>query len=329
MKKRVALIYGGTGYEHEISVLGRNNFIRKLNAEKYDLLEIFIDKSGAWYLNAGDESYPTFPVRIYDKSGFLRAGRIIECDVAIPLLHGDGGEDGSIQGTLKLAGIRCAGEDTATSALLLDKINTKIIASSLGIPSAKFVALRGIEDVEKAENICKSTLDYPMFIKPSCLGSSYGASTVRDSAEFKAAYRAARELARDVIAEELIESKRELEVAFLRVGNKRVITPPGEIIIDGAYGFNEKYKKGTKTTPRACVDDQVMQTICEYTARLIEGIGVRSISRFDYFLTPSGIILNEINTMPGFTAASLYTAMLDAMGYNFDVLVEALIDGAV
>ena len=150
MRKKLALIYGGTGLEHDVSVLGAKNLKNLINTEKYEVCEVFIDKSGNWYLSAGDECYPTFPVKLSGKSGFLRAGGILTCDVAFPLLHGDGGEDGSIQGALATAGIAFVGEDFSTSALALDKINTKIIAGSLGIPTVDYLPLNDVNDTEKA-----------------------------------------------------------------------------------------------------------------------------------------------------------------------------------
>ena len=328
MRKTVALLYGGRGCEHEISVLGSKNFKKLIDPQKYDLLEVFIDKTGDWYLIKGDECYPTFPTRLSGKSGFWRAGGIVPCDVAFPLLHGDGGEDGTVQGTLTAAGINLAGEPCGSSALALDKINTKLIAIASGIPTAKFVALRGT-DKEEARTLCEKELGYPLFIKPNALGSSHGAGAVHTREEFYTVYSAATALADDVIAEELIEGKRELEVAYLNVAEGEFITPPAEIMLDGTYGFAEKYKKRTETCVVADVSKDTVNILSDYTRRLARIMGIKRMARFDYFLHKGKILLNEINTMPGFTDASLYLAMLDAYGIEKGRVLDALIASAV
>ena len=327
MRKTVALIYGGRGCEHEISVLGSKNFKKLIDKEKYRLIEIFIDKSGDWYLITDGESYPTFPVKLSGKSGFLHAGGVIHCDVAFPLLHGDCGEDGTVQGTLITAGIGLAGEGCGSSALALDKINTKIIAEACGIPTAKFVALRNVGQNEAKEK-CESLLGYPLFIKPNSLGSSYGACAVHTAEEFDSAYKAARALSRDIIAEELIVNKRELEVAYLNTALGEIISHPAEIIIGGTYGFTEKYKKLTQTRTVAEVGSTVASTLKEYTVRLAHLMGICRMARFDYFLAGDKILLNEINTMPGFTDSSLYLAMLKSTGIPEERAIKSLIDAA-
>ena len=327
MKKRIALIYGGRGCEHEISVLGSKNFKRIIDRTKYDLIEIFIDKSGDWYLIKGSEAYPTFPIRLSGISGFWRAGGIIPVGVAFPLLHGDGGEDGTVQGALTTAGIRVAAESSYTSALALDKAQTKLIAESCGIPTAKSVLLRDIKDPSTARAISEESLDYPMFLKPNALGSSHGTGAARSPEDFLRIYDAAIKLSRDVLVEELIEDKRELEVAYLGTDNGAFITPPGEIAITGTYGYKEKYKANTKTHVVADVSSDIIKVLSDYTERLAIRMGIRRIARFDYFLSGNKILLNEINTMPGFTDVSLYLNMLTAAGISEAHAIDVLIDG--
>ena len=329
MKKRIALIYGGRGCEHDISVLGSKNFKKLLDRDKYELTEVFVDKSGDWYIIKGGDAYPTFPIRLSGKSGFWRAGGILPCDVAFPLLHGDGGEDGTIQGALITAGIPVAGEGCAVSAMALDKACTKLIAKECDIPSARHVLLRDISDTSAAGRICEGQLGYPMFIKPNSLGSSHGASAVYTPDEFDGIYKTAFSLSPDIIAEELITDKRELEVALLGTRNGYVITPPGEIAISGTYGYKEKYKMCTKTHVVADVPDSICNTLTDYTLRLAKRMGIRLVSRFDYFLSGGKILLNEINTMPGFTDSSLYLAMLQKAGIPEMRAIEEIIEGAV
>lgn len=328
MKKTIAVIYGGEGLEHDVSVMGYRNLSGLINREKYDLYEIFIDRSGAWYFIRADESYPTFPVKLGDKSGFLVGGRIICCDVAFPLLHGDMGEDGNIQGLLRAAEIPFVGEDARVGAICSDKDATKRIAESLGISVAEGITLVDAT-LDEALTRVRETLSYPLFVKPATLGSSFGASAVFSEEELVIAYKRAKELDRRVLIERLVSPKRELECAVLGVRSGFVITAPGEIIISGSYGYNEKYKQPTRLSVRADIPDGVARKIADASSRLVFGLGIRSMSRIDFFLSGDKLILNEINTMPGLTGGSLYLKMLAEHGIAPEMAIDTLIDSAL
>ena len=328
MKISLAVIYGGQGREHEVSVMGFKSLSQMIRKEKYKLHEIFIDKSGAWYYIHGDESYPTFPVRLGGKRGFLVSGRIIPCDIAFPLLHGDMGEDGNIQGLLTSVGIPFVGEGTRTGALTSDKAYTKIIAESVGVPTVRSVTLFKLPTEEAAEKI-EREIGYPVFIKPASLGSSFGASGAASRDELAGAYGLAASLDERVLAEELVSPKRELECAVLKTGDGFVITPPSEIIISGEYGYNEKYKGGTPLRVSADVSEEIASTLRGYCGRLIDALGIESMSRIDFFLSGDRIFFNEINSMPGFTKDSLYVRMLEGVGIASCEVIDILVANAV
>lgn len=326
MKKTVALIYGGAGAEREVSVMGYRNLVRYFDREKYDVREVLIEKSGDWYLRRGDESYPTFPVRMGGCSGLLYLDSVMKLDVAYPLLHGDFGEDGCIQGALATAGIPFVGEGVMSGAASADKSLTKAVASSLGIPTARgFTALQN-DGADKTVRAAEDMLGYPVFVKPTSLGSSVGAARASCREELIVALRNAWSVSKTALVEELIEPKRELECSFLHTDGRDVITPPGEVRIGGFYDYRSKYMKKTVTVPIADVDESVKEQVRSYAAKLVRALGISVMARIDFFLSGERVIFNEINTMPGATAESLYFRMLAANGYPTERVLDILIE---
>ncbi len=328
MKKTLAVIYGGAGREHDVSVMGYRNLVRIIEGAGYGIYEIFIDRSGAWYYIHGDESYPTFPVRLGATSGFLVRGRVLPCLCALPLLHGDMGEDGNIQGLLRSSGIPFVGEGTLTGALASDKAYTKTVAESAGVPTVKGITLID-EPIESAIETVERELDYPVFVKPASLGSSVGIGRAGTRDELVSAYSDALSFDKRVLVEELVSPKRELECAVLKTPSGFVITPPSEIIISGEYGYNEKYKLMTRLEVVSDVSSSVKDKLHEYCERLIHAMGIESMSRIDFFLSENNIFFNEINTMPGFTKDSLYLKMLGEVGIPPERVIDTLVNSAL
>jgi len=329
MKKHIALLFGGRGREHEVSLAGYKTLRRHLDSQKYRVTDIFIDKNGDFYIeNTDGEKYPTYPVRLLGKSGFLHGSKLITPDVVFPLLHGDFGEDGRVQGLLECSGLPFVGEGTRVGALASDKAYTKAVAERLGIPVSPYLVFRGGISGEDAERAVSKTLPYPVFIKPTGLGSSFGAASAGSRAEFLAAYSAAASLG-DVIVEGLIGNKRELECAFLYYKGERVVTPPAEILLTGTYGYREKYKLGTRTKTVADVTPEISRLAREYSLRLVSEIGIFSLSRIDFFLSGDKLIFNEINTLPGLTEDSMYLKMLRTAGFTEECVTDALIERAL
>ena len=311
MKKRILLLYGGQSSEHEVSLMGYKYVSSLLKNTEYDILPTYISRAGEWYVGGenGTRAHLCSGGSLYTDYG------LIGIDAAIPLLHGECGEDGTVQGALEVADIPYVGADATASAVCIDKFYTKAIAEALGIPTAPSVVFSHTEDTDEAYGICLSKLGLPMFIKPRRLGSSVGAYPVYTKSDFQTFLPLAMEKGGGkVIVERLIKGKRELECAFYQVRGKSLVTPPGEIEIDGFYGYEEKYGGKTRTTPIADVGKDVAERLTDYSLRLIEALSLRHLARIDFFLGDDGIYFNEINTFPGFTRESLYPRMLEACG---------------
>ncbi len=328
MKKTIALIYGGEGREHNISVLSAKNLLGMIDTEKHEVLSVYITEFGEWFIEEESQKIKTFPIFLGGKSGFILDGKIKECDLALPILHGEMGEDGVVAGLLKSAHIKAIGCPTLPSAVTSDKITAKFIAESLGIPTARWI----FTDCESCDSALKKTeekLSYPMFIKPSSLGSSIGISRVSGRNEFKEAYEKAALLCDRILIEEEIRVERELECAYLFQSGKHLYAV-GEICLGGEfYDFERKYEKDTKTAAFSG-DDSVTKQVKKYSDTLREAIGIRDISRFDFFLSEDGeIYFNEINALPGMTKTSLYPTLTEKMGFSRGEFINLLIEEAL
>ena len=330
MKKSVALIFGGEGAEAEISVRSAANLYSYIDKSMYRVLPIFITREGEWHLTDSitdtEHGYScVYPVRLNGRSGLLRGDEIITIDAAIPLLHGDFGEDGRIQGALDAAHIRYVGCGVAAGAACADKILTKIIADGLGIPTAEWTWSDG--DADSARAAAEARLGYPMFIKPATLGSSIGAAAVTCPDEFTAAYNTAASYGR-VLIERLIPVEYEVECAVLQHGGELLINPGGTVETDGAfYGFEAKYNGvNSPKTSHGVEESPIRHKIAKMARRLAEAIGIRHMARIDFFVARGGeIYFNEINTIPGMTATSLYPSLTEEMGLSRGEFINLLL----
>ncbi|MBO7195997.1 MAG: D-alanine--D-alanine ligase [Clostridia bacterium] len=322
-RTRAALIYGGAGYESEVSIRGKEHILPLIDAEKYNVIPIFIDKDGAWRIN-GEQAVP------YNRGFFCpESGRQITVDCAFPLLHGDHGEDGSVQGALECASIPYVGCGVWSAAVCRDKAMVKTVAESLGIPTLPHLTLLREEGVDYAVRHTEATFKYPLFVKPTCLGSSMGVGHADSTDTLRRAVTDAFALSDRVIIEPYLSHKRELECGYFRAKGKELFTNPGEILHSGTYRYEDKYLSGeVGIAIRAHVDDRVRELVREYSRRLVRTLGVRDLGRIDFFLTDQELYFNEINTMPGFTDGSLYAKMITAYGMTEGGLIESLIDGA-
>lgn len=329
MKARIALLYGGASSEHDVSVMGYEYMKELLKGSDYELLPVYVDKSGEWFIRLKGADIPAFPTRKMGGSLYTGYG-FIKIDAAIPLLHGEGGEDGSVQGALEVASIPYVGADVCTSAVCLDKAYTKAIADALGIPTLPGISFHVPTDTEKALAMCRKRIDFPMFIKPRRLGSSVGAYPAKDEDGFRRVFPLSmRDGANLVTVEKMLTCKRELECAFYEAKGERIITPPGEILIDGFYGYGEKYSGKTDTQTIADVCESVKQRIREDCEKLADALVLRHLARIDFFLTDEGVFFNEINTFPGFTCESLYPKMLKAHGIDPAKAIISFIEDAL
>lgn len=345
-KSRVyAVIFGGRGCEHAVSCVSGANFISVAERCGFDILPIGIAPSGEWRIYLGEicrikdggwlkdieNLFPTFPLRYLGRSGFIAGTDIIEVISAVPVLHGDFGEDGTVQGALITAGIPLAGCDTVTGAVASDKAYTKSVAASLGIPTLPWLTYsQGECERDEIKRKAEEKIGYPMFIKPSRLGSSIGACPALCERDFYSSLEGALLCERRVIIERALLSKTELECAYFESGERKIITPPGQICVnDGFYDFKAKYQSDkARVCVRSDVPKGISDKLSEYTEALATELSVRQIARFDYFLSEEGeIFFNEVNTFPGMTEGSLYLSMLGACGVSAEEAVGSLLGG--
>lgn len=319
----VALLWGGRGHESEVSRRGKEHILPVLS-EKYDILSTFIDKNGDWNTEFG---------RVFATSGGLyciEKQKFYAIDCAIPLLHGDFGEDGVVQGALENARIPYIGCDTSASAVCRDKSFVKTQAEWLGIPTLPHLLVFADEGADFALRRAEGEIGYPAFVKPARLGSSVGASAAYNRCELTRALSSAFSLCERVIIEPCLTEKRELECGYFSADGRELYTYPGEILLGGTYGYREKYLSGdTRLSIRADLHTEIADSIRDYSRSLVRALGVRDISRIDFFLSGERVYLNEINTLPGFTEGSLYAKMIEAAGVPLTELFGRLIRKAI
>ena len=328
MKKRIALLYGGADSEHDVSVMGYKYVNSLLNDCPYEILPIYITRGGEWQI--GDSSGTRAHLCAYEGGSLYTEYGYVPIDAVLPLLHGKLGEDGTLQGALETIGIPYVGSGVCASALCIDKHYTKQIVSALGIPTLDSIPFSCRTDTEAALARCKSRIGLPMFIKPRRLGSSVGAYPVYTDDDFRKFFPLAmREGENLVMAEKMLTDKRELECAFCEVDARRIVTAPGEVLIDGFYGYNEKYGGQTKVCSKAEVDKEIFDMISDYSHRIAEALMLRHLARIDFFLSGGTLYFNEVNTIPGFTSESLYPKMLEVSGISPRDAILSFIEDAL
>ena len=343
-KKVVAVLFGGQSSEHEISIKSAYNIISNICKEKYSVLPIYISKDGQWKIYDGPienlcntdwQSYSTNAIISPDTThkGIIRIVgdkiRIMPIDVVIPVLHGKFGEDGTVQGLLELAKIPYVGCGVLSSAVAMDKLYTKIIASSIGIDQAKYKVVYKYE-IENINNICKKIekqLKYPCFVKPANAGSSKGISKANNKEELIKAINDAFLYDVKVIIEENIFG-REVECAVL--GNYDVkATNVGEVLAAADfYDFDAKYNnEQSKTVIPANIPTEIAEEIRKKAIKIFKALDGRGLSRVDFFIQneTNKVIFNEINTFPGFTSISMYHMLWKDKGIALSELLDNLI----
>jgi D-alanine-D-alanine ligase len=356
-KLRVAVLFGGRSAEHEISLLSARNVVEALDRERFEPILVGIDKDGRWLLQeealllsaARDPRLaklnPTMPdVTLAAHPGASGAGSLTiggaapaGIDVVFPVLHGPMGEDGCIQGLLELAGVPYVGAGVLGSSVGMDKDVMKRLLIEAEIPIVPHVTLRRAEcerSPAAALDRCEAMGGYPLFVKPANLGSSVGVSRATDRQSLADAIEHAFEFDLKVIVEKAVDSPREIECAVL--GNDEPIASiPGEIVVDhpdGFYSYTAKYidEKGTTTRIPADLtggEINAIQLLALQTFRTLECAG---LARIDFFRSKTGeLFVNEINTLPGFTAISMYPKLWEASGIPPRELVGKLIDLAL
>jgi len=344
--KNVLVLFGGTSPEHEISMASAASVIGSLG--RHNVIPIYITKSGKWLLYDGKldniqsidwERFGTPAILSPDRSnkGVLRIVgdkvKIIPVDIVFPVLHGQDGEDGTVQGLCQLAGLPYMGCGVLSSALAMDKALAKMVAKGLKIPQGEYLVFQREElmDMEPALKKIRYKLGYPCFVKPAVGGSSIGITKAKNKQEVKEAIALALNYDNKIVVEKFIQG-REMEVGILGQGAGAEASVVGEVIPDGEfYDYDAKYvKPGSKTPIPADLPEETAQEIRKYALEIFRGIDGRGMARVDFFVNETGkVILNEINTVPGYTNISMYSKLWEASGVPRQTLIDRLLELAL
>ncbi|MGH8225762.1 MAG: D-alanine--D-alanine ligase [Gammaproteobacteria bacterium] len=347
-KVRVGILFGGKSAEHEISLLSAKNVIDSIDKSKYEPVLIGIDKNGRWLVNEPSRFLlnTTNPKLIaLNKTDSHKValtpqseGRLVKLengsigqtvDVVFPILHGPMGEDGTIQGLLKLANVAFVGAGVLGSAVGMDKDVMKRLLRDAGLPVAKFLVSRHGNEVD-FDRVSRE-LGLPVFVKPANLGSSVGISKVKDEAGFERAVKSAFRYDSKIIIEEAIQG-RELECAVLGNWEPRA-SIVGEVIpAHEFYSYEAKYidENGARLEIPARIPAATMRRVQELAVKTFSALDCEGMGRVDFFLQPDGkLLVNEINTIPGFTRISMYPKLWEASGIDYSELINRLIELAI
>jgi D-alanine-D-alanine ligase len=324
---RVAVVMGGRSSEHEISIASARSVIESLDPARYETVTVEIARDGRWQLGSGAQAalerdgrsaaetlpVPTSPV----------PETLAGVDVVFPVLHGPFGEDGTVQGLLELANVPYVGAGVTASALCMDKDLFKSVLRDNGIPVARSVTLRSGQEFE-------NPFGFPVFVKPARLGSSVGISKARTEAELRAGIDLAFEHDEKVLVEEFVDG---VEVECSVLGNEQPIASiPGEIAANADwYDYSAKYDEGGMDLvipPR--VPQEAIERVQELSVQAFRVTDCEGMARADCFVRSDGeVLINELNTIPGFTATSVYAKLFEASGIPYEELLERLVQLAI
>lgn len=355
-KPRVAVVFGGRNSEHAVSLMGAGSVLEAIDTSRYEVIPIGIAQDGRWVLAADDQRFeieggelpavddsgralalPTGASTLvaYDPGSIpVELGSV---DVVFPVMHGPFAEDGTIQGLLEMAGVRYVGSGVLASAVGMDKSFMKTVLAAHGLPIGRFLTVRDRDWRLDRDRVLKEAeqLGWPLFVKPARAGSSQGISKAHDRAGLERAVELARRHDPKVLIEAAVEG-REVECAVLEsLGDE----PPaasvaGEVTIQGGqefYDFEAKYYPGQiSLTVPADLPREAAEEVRALAVRAFEALECEGLARVDFFYTPEGrLILNEINTMPGFTSQSVAPQLWAASGLPYPALVDRLIQLAL
>jgi len=334
---RLVVLFGGRSAEHEISCISAFNLLGAVDPERYDVVPIGITRQGQWVdasstsLETASEAGALPSPDLSPASSALELAGIPPATtddlttVVFPLLHGPMGEDGTMQGLFELAGMPYIGSGVLGSSLCMDKAMAKDVLAVHGIPQAKWMSARVTDVDADLEKQLADTLGFPIFVKPANLGSSIGISRATDATELRAAIELAGAYDEHLVFEEAVDG-REIEVAVL--GNlEPMASMPGEIVCDGVfYGFEEKYRNPTKLLVPAPLSDSEIALVQELAVTTFKTLRAEGMARVDFFYTSDGqFLVNEVNTIPGFTPISMYPMLWEASGLSYAQLIDELV----
>ena len=347
-KMCVVLLFGGMSSEHEVSRVSVGNFVNNIDREKYETLAVGITKEGRWLYTeataaqmadgsweelAGNMPCVISPDRAdHGMILFTPEGHVekVHVDVVIPVLHGLWGEDGTVQGLLELAGIPYVGCGVLASAVCMDKAVANALFEANGVPHTKWVAANRWEIESDLEGVCEGVekkLGWPVFVKPANAGSSVGISKVSSREELKKAIDLALENDRKVVFEAFVDGQ-EVECAVIG-SDPAVATRPGEILAGAEfYTYDDKYKNGvSQVVIPAKLPEEKLDEVKTYAAMAYTALGCEGLARCDFFVEKDTgrVLINEINTLPGFTPISMYPKLMEHEGIPVPALIDRLI----
>ena len=345
-KKVIAIIFGGRSSEHEISCVSAGGVLAALDKSKYDVVLIGITRDGKWVHVSQDfpleirggvlPEVPTdVPAIVADVHGLHVDGKLMHVDVIFPLLHGPYGEDGTIQGFCEMANIAYVGSGVLASAVAMDKSFAKPIFASHGMDVVPGFVVKKSEWKSHRAEFEKSAevLQFPLFVKPARGGSSRGTTKVKSAKEFAAAIEEAHIFDSKALVEKAIHGL-EVECAVLEINGSPEASIVGSISIDPKfefYDFEAKYLDGATTIELpALIPSDVAEDIRKRAIQAFKALGCSGLARVDFFYSTSGeVFINELNTMPGFTATSVFPKMWAASGKSYESIIEELIKTAL
>jgi D-alanine-D-alanine ligase len=361
-KPRVAVVFGGRSSEHSISCVTAGSVLQAIDGDRYDVIPVGITSDGRWVLESGEPERLTItsadklpqvdgsraPVMLANDA---RSTQVVvhepaavpqtlgEVDAVFPVLHGPWGEDGTVQGLLEMAGVRYVGAGVLASAVGMDKHYMKVIFQAQGLPVLPYTVIttRAWNHDRAACQESVNSLGYPVFVKPCRGGSSIGISKVHDRSELEAAVEEAQRHDPKVLVEAAAEGGREVECGVLQGfgDNPPDTSVVAEIRIDPDhefYDFSAKYlpEEHTRLDVPAGLPEAVSARIQELSAQAFEALSCEGLARVDFFVLPDDrVVINEINTMPGFTPTSMFPRMWAATGLAYPELVDRLIQLAL
>lgn len=323
---KVGILFGGKSAEHDVSIQSAQSILNAIDTALFDPVLIKISREGMWFLqeSISKEHGTELKLNLSDHTFETKDGAFA-LDVIFPVLHGPFGEDGTVQGLLEIAGIPYVGSAVLGSAINMDKDTTKRLLRDAGLPTANFEVIKSATDYNAAQIIAK--LGLPLFVKPANLGSSVGISKVTRADQLLPAVRLALQHDKKVVIETAIVGT-EIECAVLGNANPKVSTPGRITFADDFYTYEAKYSgsSGTQLEIPAKLSPSVQKDVQALALAAYKTLECRGLARVDMFVTPDGqVIVNEINTMPGFTKFSMYPQLWQASGLSYTELITTLI----